>query len=185
MSGPATAYTGRAGEYFVASHLLRLGYNAMPMPVDSGIDLVAHSMTKHAESVIALFQIKTTKNRRCSFRLTDKAFQRLWRDVINVVVVFWDDPALPIAVVVPPSLLYMYTSGGHKDPRAPLRLRNGEVRFVFRRTGPRQVCIRNREHDISPMVNRFGLIEHIGHDTTTIPPYASWSDSPTSLISLR
>ena len=34
-------YTGRAGEYLVAAQLLRLGWNASLVPVDTGVDIHA------------------------------------------------------------------------------------------------------------------------------------------------
>ncbi len=36
-------YLGRAGELFAAAHLLRLGLNAAPLTVDTGVDLILHS----------------------------------------------------------------------------------------------------------------------------------------------
>jgi hypothetical protein len=42
----ANLYLGRAGEYFIASELLRRGFNAMVAPVDTGIDVIAHSEFK-------------------------------------------------------------------------------------------------------------------------------------------
>ena len=174
-SGPSTSYTGRAGEYFVASHLLRLGYNAMPVAVDSGVDLIAHSATESGESALAFFQVKTTKRRRCSFRLTAKQLHRLWHDVINLVVVFWDDHTRPLAVVIPPTIIYMLTSGRFDDPKASIRMKKSHTTIILLRTGPMSVCIRNRKQDFSAMINRFDRVEHLGHDTASIPPYASWA----------
>jgi hypothetical protein len=42
----ANLYLGRAGEYFIASELLRRGFNAMVAPVDTGVDVIAHSEFK-------------------------------------------------------------------------------------------------------------------------------------------
>lgn len=42
----ANLYLGRAGEYYIASELLRRGFNAMVAPVDTGVDVIAHSEFK-------------------------------------------------------------------------------------------------------------------------------------------
>lgn len=59
-------FLGRAGEFFVASELLRRGLNPFLSPVDTGIDLVAHQEfiphmpLLHAVHDVFLFQVKTT-----------------------------------------------------------------------------------------------------------------------------
>ena len=84
----AATHLGRAGEYYVASHLLRLGYNAVPLPIDSGVDLLAHWTTERGDSRVAQFQVKSTERRRMMFRLTAKQLERWWDEGINLVAVF-------------------------------------------------------------------------------------------------
>jgi len=38
--------------------------------------------------------------------------------------------------------------------------------------------IRNYDHEITAMLNRFDRIEPIGTDTGMFPPYACWADPP-------
>lgn len=120
-------YLGRAGESFVASHLLRRGLNPASLPVDAGVDLLAHSLFKtdrpllHAEHELFQFQIKTTANEYKTTLRVEKVHE-LWHKAINLVVVFWANEKSPSAVVLPPSLIYMLTSGGFEDPRAPLNM---------------------------------------------------------------
>src|SRR5262245_53908191 len=88
-------YLGRAGEQFVAAHLLRLGLNAASLPVDTGVDLLAHREMKvgmllaQAEHELYQFQIKTTATNEYKVSLPVKKVHELWHKAINLVVVFW------------------------------------------------------------------------------------------------
>ena len=178
---PTSTHLGRAGEQFVASHLLRLGYNAVPLPIDTGVDLLAHWTTKSGESRVAQFQVKTTQARRIAFRLTRAQLTRWWSEGINLAVVFWYDSAAPFTVVVPPSLSYMLTSGGHRDPRAPIRV--GDLAtLVFGSQGPNRAFVGNRRNDVSRMINRFDRIEATDEDYLHIRPYVSWSGDEKALL---
>jgi hypothetical protein len=179
---PTTTHLGRAGEQFVASHLLRLGYNATPLPIDMGVDLLAHWTTKSGESRVAQFQVKTTQQKRISFRLRKRQLERLWAEGINLVVVFWYEPASPFALVIPPSLSYMLTSGGHKDSRAPIRVGANGAILVFGSSGARRAHTRNRYHDLSAMIDRFDRIEATDEDYSVIRPYADWSTHDKALV---
>jgi len=66
-------YTGKAGEYLVASKLLFLGYNASILAVDSGADLVAIKNEKPFH-----IQVKTAhlKGKRYSFNITKASIDR-------------------------------------------------------------------------------------------------------------
>lgn len=66
-------YTGKAGEYLVASKLLFLGYNASILTVDSGADLVAIKNEKPFH-----IQVKTAhlKRNRYSFNITKASLDR-------------------------------------------------------------------------------------------------------------
>jgi hypothetical protein len=179
-----TTHLGRAGEHLVAGHLLRLGYNAMPLPVDTGVDLLAHWTTRSGDSRVAQFQVKSTERRRLTFRLTEKQLNRWWAEMINLVVVFWYEATAPFCVVLPPSLCYMLTSGGYKDRRAPIRVAETLTTIVVASPGPQRVYIGNRHNDISRMVNRFDRIEATDDDPLHIPRYACWASDGMALVQL-
>jgi hypothetical protein len=69
----------------------------------------------------------------------------------------------------------MLTSGGFEDPRAPLNMTGNNVSLRVIKSNDRYF-IRNDEHEITAMLNRFDRIEAIGTDTTHYPPYAFWAD---------
>jgi len=69
----------------------------------------------------------------------------------------------------------MLTSGGFESPKSPLVATGDEVSLRVIKSGER-FFLRNRDNDISGMVNRFDLIEPLGVDTFELPAYASWSD---------
>jgi hypothetical protein len=176
-------FLGRAGESFVAGHLLRRGLNPAPLPVDTGVDLLAYREFKtdmlllQAEHEIYQFQIKTTVTNEYRSSLPIKKVHELWHKVINLVVVFWANEKAASAVVLPPSLIRMLTSGGFEDPRAPLVMTGNRVSLRFIESNGRYF-IRNSDHEITPMLNRFDRIEATGTDTGMFPPYAYWADPP-------
>jgi hypothetical protein len=174
-------YLGRAGELFVAAHLLRRGLNCSPLPVDTGVDLLAHRELNlgiavfQAEHELYQFQVKTTTTSEYRASLQVRKVHDLWHKAINLVVVFWSVETAPTAIILPPSLIRMLTSGGFEDPMAPLLTTGDEVSLrVIESEG--RYFIRNRDHDITAMRNRFDRIEPIGVDTCQFPPYAYWSD---------
>lgn len=174
-------YLARAGEWFVASQLLRRGLNAATTSVDSGVDILAYQeldLTEpllQAEHIVYQFQVKTTAASEYRGAMAVKKVHELWHKVINLVVVFWRDRHAPDSIVIPPSLIRMLTSGGFDDPRAPLQLRDGLVMLrVISSRG--RYFIRNRDNDLTSMLNRFDRIEPIDTDTCMFPPYASWGE---------
>jgi hypothetical protein len=180
-SESAKLFLGRAGEFYVASRLLRRGLNPAPLPVDTGVDLLAHRELKldlllhQAEHELYQFQVKTTATKEYRASLPVKKVDELWHKVINLVVVFWAKDKDPSAVVLPPSLIRLLTSGGFEDPRAPFVMTGGEVSLKFIESDGRYF-IRNRDNEVTAMRNRFDRIEPIGTDTGQFPEYASWSD---------
>lgn len=175
-------FIGRAGEYWVAAQLLRNGLNAMPLSVDSGVDLLAHCPNSNGDSRLYQFQVKTSASRIAQFTLEEAKFNSLWRDGINLIIVSWRDMSIPEAVVIPPRLIYMMTSGGFKAPEAPLRTQDGKVHFRIEFHSNGKIFIRNRHHEFTAMRNRFDLIEDITSDFTDIPNYAEWSSESGTLI---
>lgn len=174
-------YLGRAGEQFVASHLLRLGLNASPLPVDTGVDLLAHRELKldmmllQAEHELYQFQVKTTATNEYRASLPVRRVHELWHKAINLVVVFWAKEIAPSAIVLPPSLIRMMTSGGFESPKAPFNMTTDNVTLrIMEREG--RYFIRNLHNEVSAMRNRFDRIEPIGIDTCQLPNYALWSD---------
>jgi hypothetical protein len=178
---------GKAGEFFAASHLLRLGFNTVPLPVDTGVDLLAHryftrfSTDPDAAHLLFQFQVKTTTTDEYRASLPSKRVEEFWERGVNLIVVFWRDPTSPSAIVLPPSLLRMLSSGGFKDPRSPLVVTRGATSLRFIKNGERYY-IRNRDHDVTPMLNRFDLVESMHTDNGRCPEYAVWSDGGKSLI---
>ena len=81
----------------------------------------------------------------------------LWHKVINLVFVFWKDGHAPGAIIIPPSLIRMLTSGGFDDPRAPLRLRDGRVSIRVLSSGG-QYFIRNKDNALTPMLKKRPII---------------------------
>jgi hypothetical protein len=174
-------YLARAGETFVAAQLLRRGLNAATAPVDSGVDILAHAELDlkvpllQAEHLVYQFQVKTTATNEYGASLPVAKVHELWHKVINLIVVFWSPRDIPSAIVIPPSLIHMLTTGGFDDPRAPLRLRDGKVSLRFLKRGD-EYFVRNRSNSLTAMFNRFELIEPIGTDPCMLPSYASWGE---------
>ena len=168
-----TLYIGRSGEFFVAAHLLRHGLNAMPMSVDSGIDLLGHLINHHGESRIFQFQVKSTNEPTAQIKISRDKFNFFLDNAVNLVIVFWSDPFAPFALVLPPRLMRMMTSGGYRIAEAPIRADQDTVRIVAG-VHNGQIYVRNRANDFSLMKNRFDLAEPTDIDTRVLPEYATW-----------
>lgn len=179
----STTHVGKAGEYFVAGHLLRLGYNVAPLPVDSGVDLIAHWITETGDSRMCLVQVKTTQRKRTSIDFSMQQLDNAARQGVNLIIVFWHEVAVPFALVLPPSLVYMLTSGGFQDPTAPVRKSADAMTIVFESHG-KNVYIRNRKNDISGMINRFDRLAPTDVDHFVIPEYAQWSGASGQLVEI-
>ena len=180
-------YLGRAGEYLVAAHLLRHGFNASPLPVDIGVDLLAYRELNtsvpliQAEHQLYQFQIKTTTTGEYRASLPAGKVQELWMKAINLVVVFWANGTTPEVLMLPPSLVRMLTSGGFQDPIAPFVM-TGEfvsLRFILE---DGRCFIRNLDHDVTAMLGRFDRIEPADIDTGMFPPYAVWAADGKALV---
>jgi hypothetical protein len=181
-------YLARAGEAFVVAQLLRLGLNAATTSIDSGVDILAHQELfredplLQAEQLVYQFQVKTTATHEYRVSLPVRKVHELWHKVINLIFVFWKGGHAPDAIVIPPSLIRMLTSSGFDDPRAPLRLRDERVSIRVVSSGGKYF-IRNKDNALTPMLNRFDLVEPIGTDTVTFPSYACWGEG-NQLVSL-
>jgi hypothetical protein len=174
-------YLGRAGEFFVASELLRRGLNPFLSPVDTGIDLVAHREflppvpLLHAIHDVFLFQIKTTSVDEYKVSIDTRTIHEWWHKRINLVIVFWSENSQPSCLILPPSLLHMLTSGGFDDPKAPLKIGQRRATLRVLQRGNR-FFMRNTKHDLTAMSNRFDRIESIDSDSQVMPSYAVWDD---------
>jgi hypothetical protein len=177
-----STFIGRAGEYWVAAHLLYRGYNAIPMAVDSGVDILAHKTTSLGESVIYQIQVKTTQNPIAKFTLSRQKIESYWEEMVNLIVVSWLPETEPQAVIFPPSVLYMMTSGGYNDPRAPLRFVKGNVHIGVIWDKSARIFVGNRQNEFTAMRNQFDRLEDTNTDVSSIPEYAQWSDRPRTLI---
>ncbi|MFH1845300.1 MAG: hypothetical protein ABIF77_19120 [bacterium] len=167
----------------MTAHLLRLGYNAMPLSVDSCVDLLAHRPSAAGDDLLYQVQVKTTGRHVSQFTFSRTHVERIWQRAINLVVVFWMPAAAPEAVVFPPSLFHMMTTGGFQDPQAPVHLVRERAAIKVIRDARGRIYVRNRSNDFTPMKNRFDLMEDTLHDTNAIPPYAQWADQPKRMIS--
>jgi len=174
-------YTGRAGEYLVAAQLLRLGWNASIVPVDTGIDILAHRTSMSGEPELLQCQVKTTQRNTYSVSLPSANLKQMWREAVNLIVLFWKIPNAADDLVIPPRLIGMLTSGGYKCPEAPFDVRGEAVSLKFFHYEGR-FFIRNRSNDITPMLNRYDLVEATDIDTDTLPKYASWSSDQKTLV---
>ena len=177
----ANLYLGRAGEYFIAAELLRRGFNAMVAPVDTGVDVIAHSVFKRevpllsAEHELFLFQVKTTSLDEYVASLSTRTVHEFIHKKMNLIVVFWPEGGVPSSIVLPPSLICMLTSGGFDDLRAPMKIGKKSVTLRVIRRGERYF-LRNQANEITLMLNRFDRIESILSDPQMLPPYAVWGD---------
>lgn len=174
-------YTGRAGEYLVAAQLLRVGWNASIVPVDTGVDILAHRTGMSGEPELLQCQVKTTQRNTYTVSMPSTKLKQMWRGAVNLVVVFWRVHHAADALVVPPRLIGMLTSGGYRDPKAPFDVRGETVSLKFFQHQGR-FFIRNRSNDITPMLNRYDLVEPTDIDTDTLPEYASWSSDQNTLV---
>jgi hypothetical protein len=174
-------FLGRAGEYFVASELLRRGLNPFLSPVDTGVDLFAHqefiphTPLLHAVHKVFLFQVKTTARDEYKVSISTRTVHDWWHKRINLVIVFWKEDSQPTCLILPPSLLHMLTSGGFDDPKAPLKIGTRKISLRVFRRGTR-LYMRNMHNDLTAMQNRFDRIESIDSDSQIIPSYAVWGD---------
>ncbi len=175
-------HVGKAGEYYVLSMLLRLGLNAMAISVDSGVDIVAHKFTDYGDSLIYQHQVKTTEKKQAKFSISQDAFNRILSVRVNLIVVFWFDVKNPLAVVLPPSLLYMLTSGGFNELYAPIKLSKESYHFRLEYIDNNNLFLRNRFNNVAPMINRFDRSEDTTHDIFHIPDYAGWANQPKTLV---
>ena len=108
--------------------------------------------------------------------------ERMWKDAINLIVVFWQENSTPSSIVIPARLVGMLTSGGFNDPNAPLRIRGDNVNMRVFKSGERYF-VRNKHNEVSYLLNRFDLLDTIDRDMDTLPEYAEWSDDEKTLIS--
>lgn len=53
-------HTGTAGEHFVVANLLRIGWNANVLSVDTGIDVVGQRLGNLGDPELIQCQVKTT-----------------------------------------------------------------------------------------------------------------------------
>lgn len=168
-------FIGKSGEYRVISELLLRGFNANTLNVDTGVDILAEKKDE-----VYKLQVKTrTLNDRSSCVIVFKRekFKELYRGNINLVVVFIDNKNNMRSLVISPSFLYMLTTGGFKDQRASIRedeeKNNISIKFVLENG---ELFIRNKENNITPLFERFDLIEDTNADISVIPWYASWGE---------
>ena len=175
-------YTGSAGEHFVAANLLRIGWNANLLSVDTGIDVVGQRIGNLGEPEIIQCQVKTMTRGTYQGSFSKDAIERMWKDAINLIVVFWDENSTPSSIVIPARLVGMLTSRGFKDPNAPLRIRGEKVSMRVYKSGDR-CFVRNKHNEVSDLLNRFDLLDTTDLDMDTLPEYAEWSDDEKTLIS--
>lgn len=176
----ATLYIGSSGAHLAAAHLLRLRLNTTPLPVDDGIDLLGHRVSAAGDTRTYLFQVKTTQSPVCNFRFTSGQFERYLDHAVNLVVVLWERTEVPQALVLPPRLLRMMTTGGFQDPRAPLR-RDGPLVYLRVEYRAGRIYVRNRAYDFTGMANRFDLVEATDINTHALPEYAVWCHDKAAL----
>lgn len=185
-------YLGKAGEHLVAANLLRRALNAGPLPMDSGVDILAHAELKvredmlqlQAEHLIYQFQVKTTSRNEYNVSMEPEKLKELWFKVINLVIVFWPENASPVCLVLPPSLCRMLSSGGFEDPIAPFIVTGKSVALKVIRDGDRYY-LRNKWNEVTRMVERFDRIESTDTDTGIFPHYASWSEQENRLVEIE
>lgn len=178
---PQNLYTGQAGEHLVSAFLLMEGWNPSIPPVDSGIDVIAHRITDSGDSILALFQVKTTRRNAYNLSLPIEKFNQMLEDAVNLIVVFWASPEHPQTIVFPPRLLHMMTSGGFEDPNAPIRIVGDNYTLkIFRRND--RFFVRNLRNEYTFMLNRYDLIEEYDIDIAHLPEYAEWSPGERTLI---
>ena len=108
-------------------------------------------------------------------------FKEFWTKAINLMIVFWSESLEPAVLVLPPRLINMLTSGGFRDPNAPLTTTTDSVSLRFMRK-ENLYYVRNLHNEITPMINRFDLVESIDIDTISLPEYACWSDDEKTLV---
>ncbi len=163
--------------------MIRIGWNANILPVDTGIDIVAHRAGESGDAEIAQCQVKTTLRGTYQATMDSERLRSIWQDAINLVVVFWDTVNRPESIVIPPRLLHMLTSGNFQDPKAPLDLRKDKATLKIFRAGGR-FFVRNRANEITLMRDRFDLIEPTYVDVNALPEYAIWSDRDGTLLEI-
>ena len=89
---------------------------------------------------------------------------------VNLVVVFFTKKTKSLSLVIPFSFLYMLTSGGFKDKRAPMNLKN--VNFIRKDS---EIFIRNTKCNVTFLIDRYDLLNCTDDDPYAIPEYAEWA----------
>ena len=177
----------KAGECLVAAHLLRHGFNPSAPLVDIGVDLIAYRVLypkvdiDQVDQIQYNFQVKTTVRNEYKVPMPTNKFKEFWTNAINLMIVFWSEGLEPAVLVLPPRLINMLTSGGFRDPNAPLTTTTDSVSLRFMRK-ENLYYVRNLHNEITPMINRFDLVESIDIDTNSLPEYACWSDDEKTLV---
>jgi hypothetical protein len=176
-------YLGAAGEHWVAANLLRAGFNANVLPVDTGVDLLASKKSPYSDDLVLYkVQVKTTAGVRASIRFPKSKIDDFVSSCVNLVVVQWPEQGVPRCVVFTPRLLHMMTSGGFQDPAAPLRASGEFINMTVKFAPDGGVFVRNRRNPFTAVANRLDLIESVECDPTALPGYAVWSANKGQLI---
>jgi len=143
-----TMYSGKAGEYAVASELLFWGFNISLMAVDKGIDLVAEKAGKfhHVQVKTAM----TEGGKAFGFSVTQKAFESCQALQPWYVFAMRQGSHTDYAVIPSSLLLHLRTTGiiGGKD-----------LSIQISRDDKKQQYKLNGSHDINMYINNFGLIQ--------------------------
>lgn len=181
--GRDNLYVGAAGEHWVAACLLRSGFNANVLPVDTGVDLIASKKSSSSDDLLLYkIQVKTTVGTRASLRFKKSKIDDFVYSCVNLVVVQWPPKGNPQCIVFTPQLLHMMTSGGFDAPEAPLRAAGDFINMTVEFAADGSVYVRNRNNPYTPVANRLDLIESVDCDPDVLPGYATWSDIDGRLI---
>lgn len=164
--------------------LLRQGFNAAPQPVDEGIDLLASKQSEYVPDFdIYLLQVKTTAKSVATIRIPQSKFKSYLENRVNLIVVHWPNEYSPRCLVLPPTLLHMATSGGHKMAEALIRVSDDFINLQVEFHTDDQIYLQNRHNPFTAMKNRLDLIESTNKaDISQLPLYARWSDLDKRLI---
>ncbi|NVN91286.1 MAG: hypothetical protein HXX11_11885 [Desulfuromonadales bacterium] len=181
--GRENLFVGAAGEHWVAACLLRRGFNANVLPVDTGVDLLATKKSRYSDDMMLYkIQVKTTAGLRAIIRFEKSKIDNLIQSRVNLVLVSWPSIGEPRCAVFSPRLLQMMTSGGFNDTNAPLRATGDFINMTVKFTDEGGVFVRNQMNPYTPVVNRLDLIEPVDCDVYSLPDYAMWSDIEGRLI---
>lgn len=143
-----TLYTGRAGEYAVASELLFWGFNISAMAVDRGIDLIAEKDGKFKYIQVKTSTARTDEN-HFSFIVEQSKFDANLSNSPWYIFVMRQGTQIDYAVIPCSHLIHLRSSGFITGKNLSIQISRDDKKKQYKL---------NLSHDINMYINNFALL---------------------------